>query len=64
MLPATLLVVPEGIVKQIETLLYRCLWSTRDKVKRVNILQDVKHGGLNMVYGDATSSKVSFKMYM
>ena len=46
---ATLLVVPEGVIKQIETLLYRFLWGTRDKVKRVNILQDVKHGGLNMV---------------
>ena len=48
-LPATLLVVPEGIIKQIETLLYRFLWGTRDKVKRVNVLQNVKHGELNMV---------------
>ena len=48
-LPATLLVVPEGVIKQIETLLYRFLWGTRDKVKRVNVFQDVKHGGLNMV---------------
>ena len=58
-LPVTLLVAPEGIIKQIETLLYRCLWGTRDKVKRVNILQDVKHGGLNMV--DVKNIFKSFK---
>ena len=51
--------VPEGIIKQIETLLYRFLWGTRDKVKRVNVLQDVKHGGLNMV--DVKSLFKSFK---
>ena len=48
-LPATLLVVPDGIIEQIETLLYRFLWGTRDKVRKINILKDVKHGGLNMV---------------
>ena len=58
-LPATLLKVPEGIVKQIESLLYRFLWGTRDKVKRVHVIQDVKNGGLSMV--DIKSLFESFK---
>ena len=59
-LPATVFVVIPEIVKQIETMLYRFLWNDKpDKVKRLKVIRDVKHGGLNMV--DVRSAFMSFK---
>ena len=34
-LPASLLVVPDGVVKQIESQVYKFLWGSRDKIKRL-----------------------------
>ena len=36
-LPAPLLVVPDGVVKQIESLVYKFLWRSRDKIKRFKL---------------------------
>ena len=59
-LPATVLVVTPGIIKQIETMLYRFLWNGKPhKVKHLKVIRDVKHGGLNMV--DVRSAFMSFK---
>ena len=45
-LPATVLVVTPGIVKQIGTMLYRFLWNGKpNKVKHLKVIRDVKHGG-------------------
>ena len=48
-LPASLLVVPSDITKKIESLLYELLWRSKDKVRRAKVIQEIKHGGLNMV---------------
>ena len=41
-------------------MLYRFLWNDKpDKVKRLKVIRDVKHGGLNMV--DVRSAFMSFK---
>ncbi len=58
-LPATILIVPSGIIKKIETMVYRFIWGSTDKVKRVTIIRDLKHGGLNMI--DIKSLFLSFK---
>ena len=58
-LPASLLTVPPKIVKQIENVLYEFLWGAKDKIKRLKVIQELKHGGLNMV--DLTCLFMSFK---
>ncbi len=58
-LPATILIVPPGIIQKIETMLYRFIWGSRDKVKRKIIIRELKHGGLNML--DIKSLFLSFK---
>ena len=58
-LPASLLVVPSNITKKIESMLYDFLWRSKDKVKRAKVIQEIKHGGLNMV--DIKSLFMSFK---
>ena len=58
-LPASLLVVPSDITKKIESLLYEFLWRSKDKVRRAKVIQEIKHGGLNMV--DIKSLFMSFK---
>ena len=60
-LPATLLVVPPNVIKckRIESMLYKFLWGGKDKVKRKRVIQELKHGGLNMV--DIRSVFMSFK---
>ena len=42
--------VSDGVVKQIESLMYKFLWGSRDKIKRLKTVQDVKLGSLNMVH--------------
>ena len=58
-LPATSLVVPQNIIKDIETIVYKLLWGKKDKVKRLRVVQELKNGGLNMV--DIRSIFMSFK---
>ena len=58
-LPASLLVVPSNITKKIESMLYDFLWRSKDKVKRAKVIEEIKHGGLNMV--DTKSLFMSFK---
>jgi len=58
-LPATLLSVPPNIIKDIERSLYKFLWGSNDKVKRIKTIQELKNGGLNMV--DIKTMFMSFK---
>ena len=58
-LPATLLVIPPNVIKRIESMLYKFLWGGKDKVKRKRVIQELKHGDLNMV--DIRSAFMSFK---
>ena len=58
MLPPTLLVVPDNVLKQTQTLRDKFLWGSRDKVKRLKVIQDIKQGGLNMV-----DVKILFKSF-
>ena len=53
------LTVPPKIVKQIENVLYEFLRGTKDKIKRLKVIQELKHGGLNMV--DLKCLFLSFK---
>ena len=48
-LPASLLSVPQEVIKQIETTLHDFLWGSRDKIKRIKVIQELKCGGLNMI---------------
>jgi len=48
-LPASLLIVPDGIVKQINSIMYKFLWGNRDKVNRLRVTQHLERGGLNML---------------
>ena len=47
--PATLLHTPEHIIKRFNTILFKFLWRSKDKVKRIKVIQDMKNGGLNMI---------------
>ena len=47
--PASVLVVPERIVKSLKDKIFTYLWGKRDKVKRSNVINRMSHGGLNMV---------------
>ena len=58
-LPATFLVVPPNEIKRIESMLYRFLWGGKDRVKRKRVIQELKHGGLNMI--DIRGMFMSFK---
>ena len=46
---ATLLHTPEHIIKRFNTILFKFLWRSKDEVKRMKVIQDVKNGGLNMI---------------
>ena len=58
-LPVSLLTVPQKIVKQIENVLHEFLWGAKDKIKILKVMQELKHGGLNMV--DLKCLFISFK---
>ena len=47
-LPASVLVTPEGFVERINKLLFNFLWGKRDKVCRGKVTKAIKDGGLNM----------------
>ena len=48
-LPATTMCIPLKIMKRINTLFYKFLWRSRDKVKRIRVIQSLDNGGLNMI---------------
>ena len=58
-LPTTLLVIPQTVIKRIESMLYKFLWSGKDKVKHERVIQELQHSGLNMV--DIRSVLMPFK---
>ena len=39
----------QEVMKQIETILYDFLWGSRNKIKRIKVIQELKCGGLNMI---------------
>ena len=41
--------VPDYIVKRIERIFLKFLWQSKDKVKRVRMIQNLESGGLNMI---------------
>lgn len=55
---ATMLAVPENVVKNLNTLLYEFIWGKKDSIKRNVIINDVKHGGLQMLDVEALFSSV------
>ena len=48
-LPATVLLTPEGFIKRLNKVLFSFLWGKKDKVKRHKVIKKVKDGGLNMI---------------
>ena len=46
---ASMLPVPEGIIKELNTVFYNFIWGKKDKIKRSVLINDIKCGGLNMV---------------
>ena len=48
-LPATLLPIPQNIIKRINKILYRFIWGSNDKIKRTKVIKDIKSGGLGMI---------------
>ena len=48
-LPATTMYIPLKIIKRINTLFCKFLWGSRDKVKRIRVIQSLDNGGLNMI---------------
>lgn len=58
--PASILKVPDEIIKQLKDIIYAYLWKgKRDRVKRTAILNDTSNGGLKMV--DLNSFLISLK---
>ena len=47
--PLTVLSVPNYVATELKKLFYYYLWGKRDRVKRSNVCQAKKHGGLNML---------------
>ena len=41
--------VPEYIVKRIDKIIFKFLWRSKDKVKKIKIIQSTEKGGLNMI---------------
>ena len=48
-LSASTLPVPDGIVKNINTIFHKFIWGSHDRVKRVKIIKPVQEGGLKMI---------------
>ena len=51
--------VPDYIVKRIERIIFKFLWQSKDKVKRVIMIQNLESGGLNMIDMKAFCSSLS-----
>ena len=48
-LAASTLPIPDNIIKKLNTIFFKFLWQSTDKVKRVKVIMSMEHGGLNMV---------------
>ena len=48
-LPASTVCVPLHLIKRVDTLFYKFLWRSKDKVKRLKVVQNLENGGLNMI---------------
>ena len=48
-LPASLLPIPEGIVEKINSLFFKFLWNTNDKIQRIKLIKPSSQGGINMI---------------
>ena len=48
-LPTTVLTTPDHVIKQIQSILFRFLWGSRDKIKRTQAIKSATDGGLNMI---------------
>ena len=48
-LAATILPIPSNIISDINRLLFRFLWCSNDKVKRIHVVKPIQTGGLNMI---------------
>ena len=46
---ASLLPIPNEIVKMINKIFFKYLWKSKDKVKRIKLLKPSKDGGINMI---------------
>ena len=51
--------VPDYIVKRIEGIFFKFLWQSKNKVKRVRMIQNLESGGLNMIDMKAFCSSLS-----
>ena len=56
---ATLLYTPDNVINKINSVLFKFLWGSKDKVKRIKLIKQIKEGGLNMI--DIKSLFESFK---
>jgi len=56
---ATMLNIPEGIIKSVNRIIYNNLWGARDKIKRNCIINKKEHFGLSMI--DVESQFLSLK---
>ena len=48
-LPASVLQIPEYVIPKVNKILYSFLWGSKDKVKRLKTIKNIKDGGLNMI---------------
>jgi hypothetical protein len=46
---ASILCTPHYIIKQVQQLLYKFIWKSKDKIKRTYIINSVEDGGLSMI---------------
>ena len=46
---ATMLPIPDGIIKKINALLYGFIWGKRDRIRMKVLISDVAEGGVNMI---------------
>ena len=46
---ASITEIPHGISKQIEKLIYKLIWKSKDRIKRNYIMNTIANGGLNMI---------------
>jgi len=45
----SVLTTPEEFMKQLNTIMYNCLWKGTDKIARLAAVNDLKYGGLNLI---------------
>jgi len=46
---ASIICVPQSVVKQIEKLLYKFIWKSKDRIKRNKLINNIEDGGMNMI---------------